>query len=111
MTMLPADWAAVTVAPGAPAPSALEKFLRALSVVTMLMTVPQVVVVWVGRDAGGVSLLSWAAYLFSACLWFVCGVQKREKTIYLACIGWMSFCRNARCPTCIQCGTHSACKH
>ena len=45
MTMLPADCAAVTVAPGASGPSALEKFLRALSVVTMLMTVPQVVVV------------------------------------------------------------------
>ena len=46
MTMLPADCAAITVAPpGAPTRSALEKFLRALSVVTMLMTVPQVVVV------------------------------------------------------------------
>ena len=63
MTMLPADCAAVTAAPGTPAPRALEKFLRVLSVVTMLMTVPQVVVVWVGQDAGGVSLLSWAAYL------------------------------------------------
>ena len=91
MTMLPADCAAVTVAPpGTPAPSGLERFLRFLSVVTMLMTVPQVVAVWVGRDAGGVSLLSWAAYLFSACLWFVYGIQKRDKTIYLACIGWIA---------------------
>ena len=90
MTMLPADCAAVTVAPGAPASSALEKFLRVLSVVTMLMTVPQVVVVWIGQDAAGVSLLSWTAYLFSACLWFVYGIQKRDKTIYLACIGWIA---------------------
>ena len=90
MAMLPADCAAVTVAPGTPAPTALEKFLRFLSVVTMLMTVPQVVVVWMGRGAEGVSLLSWSAYLFSACLWFVYGVQKRDKTIYLACIGWIA---------------------
>ena len=55
----------------------------------MLMTVPQVLSVWVGRDASGVSLLSWGAYLFSACLWFVYGIQKRDKTIYLACIGWI----------------------
>jgi uncharacterized protein with PQ loop repeat len=88
MTMLPADCAAVK-APGTPPPSGLEKFLRVLSVVTMLMTVPQVLAVWVGRDAGGVSLLSWGAYLFSACLWFVYGIQKRDKTIYLACIGWI----------------------
>jgi uncharacterized protein with PQ loop repeat len=90
MTMLPADCAAVTAVPGTPSPSGLEKFLRLLSVVTMLMTVPQVLTVWVGRDAGGVSLLSWAAYLFSACLWFVYGIQKRDKTIYLACIGWIA---------------------
>ncbi|WP_246312571.1 hypothetical protein [Pseudaquabacterium terrae] len=89
MTMLPADCAAVTAAPGTPPASGLEKFLRFLSVVTMLMTVPQVLAVWVGRDAGGVSLLSWGAYLFSACLWFVYGFRKRDKTIYLACIGWI----------------------
>jgi uncharacterized protein with PQ loop repeat len=91
MTMLPADCAAVTTSPGTPPPSGLEKFLRILSVVTMLMTVPQVLAVWVGRSAEGVSLLSWAAYLFSACLWFVYGMQKRDKTIYLACIGWIAF--------------------
>ena len=90
MPLLPADAAAVTLASGTPVPSGLEKFLRVLSVVTMLMTVPQVLAVWVGRDAGGVSLLSWAAYLFSACLWFVYGVQRRDKTIYLACIGWIA---------------------
>ena len=55
----------------------------------MLMTVPQVVTIWVGGNAGGVSLLSWGAYLFSACLWFVYGIQKRDRTIYLACIGWI----------------------
>lgn len=31
-----------------------------------------------------------AAYLFSACLWFVCGIQRCDKTIYLACIGWIA---------------------
>ncbi len=67
----------------------MEKFLRVLSVVTMLMTVPQVLSIWVGGNAGGISLLSWGAYLFSACLWFVYGIQKRDKTIYLACIGWI----------------------
>jgi len=90
MPLLPADCAAVTPASGtALPPSGLEKFLRLLSVLTMLMTVPQVLAVWVGGDAGGVSVLSWGAYLFSACLWFVYGWRKRDKTIYLACIGWI----------------------
>ena len=72
-----------------PPASGLEKFLRGFFVVTMLMTVPQVITVWVGGNANGVSLLSWGAYLFSACLWFVYGIRKRDKTIYLACIGWI----------------------
>jgi uncharacterized protein with PQ loop repeat len=90
MTILPANCAALaTPPPGEPAPGWLEKFLRALSVITMLMTVPQVLTIWIGHSAQGVSLLSWAAYLFSACLWFVYGIQKRDKTIYLACVGWI----------------------
>jgi uncharacterized protein with PQ loop repeat len=89
MTMLPADASCVTGSHSPQPVSGLEKFLRGLSVFTMLMTVPQVLTIWVGRDAGGVSLVSWVSYLFSACLWFVYGIQKHDKTIYLACIGWV----------------------
>lgn len=86
MTMLPSDGAAVTTHDSA---SGLERILRMFSVVTMLMTVPQVYTIWVGGNAGGVSLASWATYLVSAVLWFVYGVQKHDKTIYAACIGWI----------------------
>ncbi|TAK51601.1 MAG: hypothetical protein EPO27_02570 [Betaproteobacteria bacterium] len=89
MAMLPADASAVTGTSGPPPVSGLEKVLRGLSVFTMLMTVPQVLAVWVGGDAGGVSLVSWVSYLVAACLWFVYGLQKRDKTIYLACVGWV----------------------
>lgn len=86
--MLPPDGPAVADSPNI---SALEKVLRSLSVFTMLMTVPQVLAIWVSGDAHNVSLLSWAAYLLSACLWFVYGLRKRDKTIYLACVGWILF--------------------
>jgi uncharacterized protein with PQ loop repeat len=55
----------------------------------MIMTIPQILTIWIGRNAGGVSLISWASYLFTACLWFVYGLRKRDKTIYLACVGWI----------------------
>ncbi len=87
--MLPADPSCVAGPPRPPSASALEKVLRGLSVFTMLMTVPQVLAVWIDHDAGGVSLVSWLSYLLAACLWFVYGLQKRDKTIYLACIGWV----------------------
>ena len=87
--MIPPDCAAISEPPNSPPATGLEKILRALSVITMLMTVPQVLTIWIGGNAGGVSLLSWVAYLVSAGLWFIYGLQKRDKTIYLACIGWI----------------------
>ena len=90
MTMFPADGRSARVSQAEPPPSGLEKAMRSLSIITMLMTLPQVYTVWVGHNVGGVSVVSWASYLVAACLWFVYGLQKKDKTIYLACIGWIA---------------------
>jgi uncharacterized protein with PQ loop repeat len=86
MTLHP-DSSSITSRSSQPGP--LERMLRGFSVVTLLMTVPQVWSVWTSRDVGGVSLISWSTYLLSACLWFVHGLRNGDKTIYLACIGWI----------------------
>lgn len=86
MTMLPADAHAVA---GLPPLTGLQRVLRGMSAFTMLMTAPQVFAIWAGRDAHNVSLSSWATYLVSACLWLVYGIRKHDRTIYLACIGWI----------------------
>jgi uncharacterized protein with PQ loop repeat len=66
----------------------LRRILGGMSLFTMLMTVPQVLTIWVGHQAAGVSVISWSAYLLSAIIWFWYGLQKRDKNIYLHCIGW-----------------------
>jgi uncharacterized protein with PQ loop repeat len=63
--------------------------IEGMSIFTLLMTIPQVLTIWVGHQAAGVSIFTWSAYLLSALLWFWFGVQKRDKNIYLPCIGWM----------------------
>ena len=68
---------------------ALNRVLGGMSIFTMLMTVPQVFNIWVGHQAAGVSVVSWGAYLLSAVLWFVYGLRKRDKNIYLPCVGWV----------------------
>jgi len=68
----------------------LRRLLLGMSVFTMLMTIPQVLTIWVGQQAAGVSLLSWSAYLASAILWFCFGIQRHDKIIYLPCVGWMT---------------------
>ena len=80
-------------APAAVHPSAsdarLRRLLGGMSVFTMLMTIPQVLTIWIGQQAAGVSILSWSAYLVSAILWFWFGMQKKDKNIYLPCVGWI----------------------
>ena len=67
----------------------LRRLLGGMSIFTMLMTVPQVLTIWVGHQAAGVSVVSWSAYLLSAILWLWYGLEKRDKNIYLPCIGWI----------------------
>jgi len=67
----------------------LRRLLGGMSIFTLLMTVPQVLTIWIGHQAAGVSLLSWSAYLLSAFLWFWLGIQKHDKNIYLPCVGWI----------------------
>lgn len=72
-----------------PSQKAMKQVLGGLSIFTLAMTVPQVLVIWVNRQAAGVSLLSWGAYWISALVWLWYGVQKRDRNIYLPCIGWL----------------------
>lgn len=79
-----------SVFPRGPHGGPLERILNATSVMTLVMTVPQVLVIWAHRSSGNVSMLSWAAYLVSACLWLVHGIKRRDPSIYIPCIGWIA---------------------
>jgi len=70
--------------------SAMRRVLASLSLFTLIMTIPQVLTIWIGRRAAGVSLLSWSAYLISAVFWLWYGIRKRDRNIYLPCIGWIT---------------------
>lgn len=49
----------------------LRRILGGMSIFTMLMTIPQVLSIWVGHQEAGVSMLTWSTYLVSAILWFL----------------------------------------
>ena len=70
--------------------SAMRRLMGSLSVFTMIMTVPQVLTIWIAHQAAGVSVISWSGYLISAVVWFWYGIQKHDKNIYLPCIGWIA---------------------
>ena len=68
----------------------LRRLLGGMSAFTMIMTIPQVLAIWVGHQAAGVSILSWSAYLASAVLWLWFGIRQRDQNIYLPCVGWIT---------------------
>ena len=72
-----------------PSDTVLRRVLGGMSVFTMLMTIPQVLTIWLSHQAAGVSLVSWSAYLVSAVIWLWFGIQKHDKNIYLPCVGWI----------------------
>jgi uncharacterized protein with PQ loop repeat len=80
---------AIPASDAAQSQTVMSRLLGAMSVFTLLMTIPQVLTIWVGHQAAGVSVVSWSAYLFSAILWFWYGLRKRDKNIYLPCVGWV----------------------
>lgn len=69
--------------------STIHRILGSLSIFTLLMTIPQVLAIWISHQAAGVSALSWSAYLITAVVWLWYGLQKSDKNIYLPCIGWI----------------------
>jgi uncharacterized protein with PQ loop repeat len=73
-----------------PSSKMMTFLLGGLSVFTMVMTVPQVLTIWVDHLTAGVSLISWSGYLFAAVIWFWYGIQKRDRNIYLPCVGWIA---------------------
>ena len=75
--------------PAVSATNRLERALNVLSAFTLVMTVPQVLSIWVQHNAAGVSLLSWSAYLISAVLWMIHGLRRHDPSIYLPCVGWI----------------------
>ena len=72
-----------------PSGKMMGRVLGGLSIFTLLMTIPQVLTIWVARPSAGVSVLSWTAYLVSALVWLCYGLQQHDRNIYLPCIGWI----------------------
>ena len=74
-----------------PSDTKLRGVLGGMSIFTMVMTVPQVLDIWVGHQAAGVSILSWSAYFVSAVLWLWLGIRRcrdcRGCRLRLAAVG------------------------
>lgn len=69
----------------------LDKAIYFIAVFGPVMTIPQVLRIWRGKNATGVSVVSWSAYLFVAAFWLLYGIVHKEKPIIFTNILWIIF--------------------
>ena len=68
----------------------VDKMIYVVVFLAPALTIPQVLDIWVGKDASGVSGFTWATYIFTDIFWLVYGFLHREKPIILSSVIWIS---------------------
>ena len=54
-----------------------------------LMTFPQVLEIWVGKNAEGVSLLSWGFYMVAAVVFLAYNIRTKNRPLIIMYILWL----------------------
>jgi uncharacterized protein with PQ loop repeat len=76
-----------------PASSSWKKFLdRIIYVVGILspvLTIPQLLKIWIGQDVSGISFISWSWYLIASIVWLMYSIAHREKPLIISSVLWI----------------------
>ncbi len=67
----------------------IDKLIYVAIFGAVLMTIPQVLKIWVGKNASGVSVISWAAYFVNAFIWTLYGISRKDWPIIISSAGWL----------------------
>ena len=73
-----------------PARRFMDKAIYVIGIVGPLMTIPQLIKIWVGKSATDVSLASWSGYLIYAIFWLIYGIMHKEKPIIITYVAWVA---------------------
>lgn len=67
----------------------MDNVVYAAGVLGPAMAIPQILKIWVEKNATGVSILSWSAFGILAIPWLIYGILHKEKPIILMYILWI----------------------
>lgn len=68
----------------------MDKAIYPVSLAGIVMTFPQIAKIWLDKDASGLSLVSWVAYLAITLFWLAYGVLHRERPIIFSSAIWIA---------------------
>lgn len=66
-----------------------SKFIYAVVFIDIAMTLPQVLQIWLEKDASGVSAISWGAYTFTSGFWLAYAVIHKIRPMIISAILWI----------------------
>ena len=67
----------------------LDKLVYVVGIFGPLLTIPQILKIWVNQSAGGVSIISWTAYFFGAIILLLYGIAHKEKPLIIMYSLWI----------------------
>ena len=67
----------------------MDEAIYAVGVFSPIMTVPQLIKIWFDRNASGISVVSWSAYLFESLFWLAYGILHAEHPIIFTSVVWI----------------------
>ncbi|MBC8495945.1 hypothetical protein H8D36_07350 [archaeon] len=67
----------------------LDRAVYVAGIVGPIMTIPQILKIWVERNAAGVSVYSWIAYAICSSFWLAYGIVHKEKPIIITYTLWI----------------------
>ena len=67
----------------------LDKVVYLVGIVGPIMTIPQIWVIFVGRDATGVAPISWLTWALLDIPWILYGIAHRERPIVMTYTLWL----------------------
>lgn len=67
----------------------LDKVMYVIGILGLVMTLPQVVEIWVYHNAAGVSALSWGSYFIFSIFWLVYALAHRARVLIFTQSLWV----------------------
>ncbi|MFW5705114.1 MAG: PQ-loop domain-containing transporter [Nanoarchaeota archaeon] len=67
----------------------LDKMIYFVAILGPIMTIPQVLKIWITQNAGGLSLISWTTYFFTGIIWLIYATIHKEKPLVFMYIFWL----------------------
>ena len=62
----------------------VDSAIYVVGIIGPVMTIPQIMKVWIDKNVGGISLVSWLAYTIMAMFWIFYGILHKEKPILIS---------------------------